>query len=204
MIYLMCMSCGLFWTYIIIGLGSYFRQIICAHVTTTYHTCVRAHTHTHTHTRTHTHTQHNTHTHTHTQHTALATSWTNHGIEMKETVLPKWMMSELNWSTLQHCRKLTQLILLFKLLHWHLTIPDYYLPSPSLYPSTRSYNNSNFYTINPEQIFTSVFSFPELFQNGTNSKYWIDRTWLFHNLKNAINSYNKLTLNFNYLVVIHI
>ena len=41
------------------------------------------------------------------------------------------MISDLNWLALQHCRKFTRLTLLFKLLHQHLTIPDYYLLSPS-------------------------------------------------------------------------
>ena len=68
------------------------------------------------------------------------------------------MISELNWPTLQHHRKLARLTLLFKLLHQHLTIPDHYLPSPSLYPSTsyRSYNNSKFLHYQPEQISISV------------------------------------------------
>ena len=79
------------------------------------------------------------------------------------------MIFELSWPTLQHCRKCTQLTLLHKLLHQHLIIPDYYLPSPSPCLSTRNYNNSKFLHYQPRTNIDKYSFFPELFQNGTNS-----------------------------------
>ena len=64
------------------------------------------------------------------------------------------MISELNWPTLQHRRKCTRLTLLFKLLHQHLIIPNYYLPSPSPCSSTRNHNNSKFLHYQPR---TSIY-----------------------------------------------
>ena len=69
------------------------------------------------------------------------------------------MIFELSWPTLQHRRKCTRLTLLFKLLHQHLTIPDYYLPSHRHAYPLEIITTQNFYTINPEQIFTSIHFF---------------------------------------------
>ena len=66
------------------------------------------------------------------------------------------MIFELSWPTLQHRRKFTRLTLLFKLLHQHLIIPDYCLPSPSPCLSTRNYNNSKFLHYQPR---TNIYKY---------------------------------------------
>ena len=91
----------------------------------------------------------------------LTSFWGNPGVETKETYYPNDIWAELA-NTLTSYETYSTNFNEYKFLHQHLTIPDYYLPSPLPYPSTRSYDNSKLlHTINPEQIFTSILSIPE-------------------------------------------
>ena len=78
------------------------------------------------------------------------------------------MIFELSWPTLQHRRKFTRLTLLFKLLHQHLIIPDYYLPSPLSCLSTRNYNNSKFLHYQPRTNIYKYSFFPRTIPEWNN------------------------------------
>ena len=88
------------------------------------------------------------------------------GRNQKDTVTQ--MISELNWPTLQHRRKCTRLTLLFKLLHQHLIIPKYYLPSPSPCSSTRNHNNSKFLHYQPRTNIYKYSFFPRTIPEWNN------------------------------------